>query len=45
MRILEETTHLIIITIKSYTYADSEKSIIIILDLFNFNVDYEILPF
>ncbi len=38
MRILEETTHLIIITIKSYTYADSEKSIIIILDLFNFNV-------
>lgn len=38
MTILETTTHLIIITIKSYTYAVNERSIIIIMDLFNFNV-------
>jgi len=37
MTILETTTHLIIITIKNYNYADNEKSIIIIMDLFNFN--------
>ena len=38
MNILETTTHLIVITIKSYKYSSNERSIIIIMDLFNFNV-------
>jgi len=36
MRIQEETTHLIIITIKSYTHQN--ETIVIIMDLFNFNI-------